>query len=462
MVAPRRIFLRGNNTLHSWRKIPISNQVSKRFVSQSAFNTDTKNNHKSTAAKNKEEQLAILSLPLPYLRAMDKSGFDPTTHQRSHVHYDPQTGKPIPRSAASRCSKECRIESCSLDATNSVYRILWKDGLESEYDSLWVEHEIAKWQGVNGSNPPKQNNNPQITLWSNMTDERVRNSELSMSFQTAVFADGGMRHALQALYQYGILLVTNTPTNDGGAGLAALASSLGGGSQKTNNPTSLLHHYRRGQENNHNKSSPELIMLPHGTDGPFRTLYGTVWSTASSGQEEGASIADSAYGQEGLPLHTDMTYQQDPPGLQIFTMAQPSTKGGESVYGDGFAVAERLRVVDPEAFETLRQTVRRYRCMDGATGWHLEAHAPVLSVRPNGRVVGIRHNDLDRLPDIPPFGSSLEEQQDFYSKLERAHQVWDDLLGMDEFRLVMPLKAGDTMVVANHVSPTNVVVLYSS
>jgi hypothetical protein len=36
--------------------------------------------------------------------------------------------------------------------------------------------------------------------------------------------------------------------------------------------------------------------------------------------------------------------------------------------------------------------------------------------------------------------------------LAEAHYEWDKLLSMDEFRLVMKLQPGDTMVVANHVS----------
>jgi alpha-ketoglutarate-dependent taurine dioxygenase len=99
-------------------------------------------------------------------------------------------------------------------------------------------------------------------------------------------------------------------------------------------------------------------------------LYGTVWSTTSGGQPEGTSIADSAYGIEGLPLHTDMTYHRDPPGLQIFTMVQPAGDGGgESIFCDGFAAADRLRKINPEAFVTLSETSRRYRGRERINTW---------------------------------------------------------------------------------------------
>jgi hypothetical protein len=140
------------------------------------------------------------------------------------------------------------------------------------------------------------------------------------------------------------------------------------------------------------------------------------------------------------------------PGLQIFTMVQPATDGGESVFGDGFAVANELKITAPGAFIMLSQTMRRYRCIDSATGWNLQARGPVISLR-NGMVESIRHNDLDRLPDLPPIGASSTDDMDaFYTSLDKAHASWDKLLAQDKFRLVMKLQPGDTMVVANQVS----------
>jgi alpha-ketoglutarate-dependent taurine dioxygenase len=374
---------------------------------------------------------------------MDSTRFDPMTHQRNDVPYDQHNGKPITQenklannNKKKKTQQSCKIEDCYFDPDCDSYHIQWSDGHTSEFASAWVEAELSKWQGKG---------NESRILWSNLTAEQVRDasSNLSITFEETVMEDDGMSRALLALYQYGIVLVTNTPTHDGGSGVAALTAALGGGSVKESNSTSLLHHYR---------TDPEFttINLPHGTDGPLRTLYGTIWSTSSAGQADGASVADSAYGHEGLPLHTDMTYLTDPPGLQIFTMDQPAEQGGESVYGDGFAIAERLRKTNPKAFATLSQTVRRYRSIDDTTGWHLEAHGPVISVR-NGQVVGIRHNDLDRLPDLPPVDWKDTEEA-FYDQLSDAHRAWDELVASDEFRLVLPLEPGDTMVVANQVS----------
>jgi hypothetical protein len=168
-------------------------------------------------------------------------------------------------------------------------------------------------------------------------------------------------------------------------------------------------------------------------------------------QGEGTSTADSAYGQGSLPLHTDLTYMLSPPGLQIFTMVTPADIGGDSVYADGFAAAELLRTEDPRAFDMLASTVRRYQCIDEEIGWYLEASGPVIETR-RGVVCGIRHNDLDRLPDLPSPCDALFDNDSFYEELAIAHASWDNILGRDSTRLVVKLRPGDTVVLANQVS----------
>lgn len=327
----------------------------------------------------------------------------------------------------------------------------------SYYSKDWVAQQLQYWQTTTTSEASDASScGPPRILWADLDEEAVRASTdlLSLPFPAILTRDDGMTQALRALYQYGILLVTETPIDDGGAGIAALGAALGGGAVK--NQLSIYQSYKQNGGGSSDSDHHHHLVLPHGTDGPLRTLYGTVWATSSSSQAEGSSRADSAYGTDGLPLHTDMTYHRDPPGLQIFTMAQPSQQGGESIFGDGFAAAERLRTRHPRAFQTLASTVRRYRCVDAETGWNLQATGPVIQTDCAGRVVAIRHNDLDRLPDLPPpphamNSSDSNTAESFYEQLEEAHDVWDGILGDDDIRLVMSLQAGETMVVANQV-----------
>lgn len=433
----------------------------------------------------------IRTLPVQYLRAMDTSCFHPITQQRTDCFFDKETGQPSSSSTSKRSQQQqpttnattttttattttvndhdgtntnCRhnnvtIQECTLQG--DCYRIIWSDGMISNYSLQWVQSTIQQWKGKAEIEPTNKNSYNDRHLWTGFTEEHIRSSSsfMCIPYKDVVSEQNGMFLALQTLYQYGILLVTNTPIQDQGVGIAVLAAALGGGSyQKRNNSTSLLHHYQNPMnisQDNHTDPVSMSIVLPHGTDGPMRTLYGTVWSTNTTGQSAGASIADSAYGQDSLPLHTDLTYYRDPPGLQIFTMIQPSRKdhdggGGTSIFADGFAAAEILRQQNPDAFTTLTQTIRRYRCIDQMTGWHLEANGPIVQTNVMGQVVQIRHNDLDRMPDLP--SSLADNVDDFYRRLDHAHEVWDSVLGRDDIRLQMQLQSGDTMVVANQVS----------
>src|SRR2546421_2478797 len=61
----------------------------------------------------------------------------------------------------------------------------------------------------------------------------------------------------------------------------------------------------------------------------------------------------SAYTQMGLELHTDLSNWREPPDVQLLFCLKSSVTGGESVFSDGFRVAEDLRIADPEAFRLL-------------------------------------------------------------------------------------------------------------
>lgn len=406
-----------------WTLLPLSRTVS----SQAGWRLKS-SLASSTESTLIEDDLTIKQLPPRFLRASDPSNFDPVTLQRCDVSYNASNGKPIPATGKPSCYE---IESCHLDEDDDEYRVTWSDGHKSEYTVDWVNEQLAHWNGSSLSSGR--------TLWTGLTEDQLRRSRDKTLNLTDLLTEAGMQKAIRSLHQYGILLVTNTPVDDNGAAIAAMASCLGGG--KVKNQTTLLRHYLEGDDDG-------TIMLPRGTDGPLRTLYGTVWFTSSSTQYAGTSIADSAYGHEGLPLHSDMTYYQDTAGLQIFTMVQPAEIGGESIYCDGFAAAQRLREIHPEAFETLSNTVRRYRCVDLNTGWHLEARGPIISVH-NGQIISIRHNDLDRLPDLPPYGLTEAETTEFYERLDDAHAAWDNILAQDDIRLVINMQKGDTIVVAN-------------
>mmetsp|Transcript_21875 Transcript_21875/g.62738 ORF Transcript_21875/g.62738 Transcript_21875/m.62738 type:complete len:531 (-) Transcript_21875:89-1681(-) len=466
--------------------------VSPSFRSSSASTADA-----ASARCLQEKHDPTRSLPRQYLRDADLSNYDATTYQRNDVIYDYTSGRPILNDIDMFKKKYEVLSWRHVDNSDDGMEgerveITWADNVVTTYPTTWLNEQSRLYASGDGrpSTPdtpvePTSKDDVQRIPWSNLTEKDVRasDSEMTISFEELIFGgvagdtsrwthkpddattNEGMDRAIEILYKYGLLLVTDTPVHDGGTGVAALAAAISGGDIKTSKNVSLLARYRENVQTHENEEAPVTI-LPDGTDGPLRTLYGNVWSTHSTAMAEGASQADSAYSSEGLPLHNDMCYFRNPPGLQIFCMAQPAVEGGESIFADGLAIAKKLRSQCPDAFDMLCRTTRRYRSIDTETGWHLEGRGPVISAVDHGHglppglrwgaITQVRHNDLDMLPDLPPLasngsGAPMDEAEadKWYSDLQSAHREWDTLLASDEFRLVMQLVPGDTVVVAN-------------
>mmetsp|Transcript_838 Transcript_838/g.3480 ORF Transcript_838/g.3480 Transcript_838/m.3480 type:complete len:235 (+) Transcript_838:971-1675(+) len=186
-------------------------------------------------------------------------------------------------------------------------------------------------------------------------------------------------------------------------------------------------------------------------------MYGEVWGTslAEMDMDAGLSVADSAYTQEALPLHTDMTYYMTPPGLQVFLMKKPAEIGGHSVFVDGLRVLELLERCRPRSLELLSEQVRHFVSYDDDQGWDLQAAAPVVSLFQHGgrrMLATLRHNDLDRLPlswrHLPD--SDGDTRMKVHLELYLAHALLDRIVASPALRLVLPLQAGEMAVVANH------------
>ena len=68
------------------------------------------------------------------------------------------------------------------------------------------------------------------------------------------------------------------------------------------------------------------------------TNYGLVFDVRSVAQPE-----NLAYSDLGLGLHTDNPYREPVPGFQALHALIVSPDGGESLFADGFALAEHVR-----------------------------------------------------------------------------------------------------------------------
>lgn len=164
------------------------------------------------------------------------------------------------------------------------------------------------------------------------------------------------------------------------------------------------------------------------------TNYGLLFEVRAVPEPE-----NLAYSDRGLGLHTDNPYREPVPGFQALHVLLAAPDGGESMFADGFAVAEQLRQEDAEAFEILARTPVpfAYRSKNAA----LSAERPLIQLSLRGEVVAVHYNNRSIQP--LPFAAAAAER--YY----RAYRRFAMLLREPRFMLRFMMRAGDLVVFDN-------------
>jgi gamma-butyrobetaine dioxygenase len=165
-----------------------------------------------------------------------------------------------------------------------------------------------------------------------------------------------------------------------------------------------------------------------------QTNYGLVFDVRSVPQPE-----NLAYSDLGLGLHTDNPYREPVPGFQVLHALIASREGGESLFADGFALAEHLRSTDPDAFAQLIQTPVPflYRSKDA----ELYAERPLIQLSCRGDVTAIHYNSRS----IAPLRLSAQDARPFYA----AYRRFAALLREPRFQMKYRLDTGDLVAFDN-------------
>ena len=164
------------------------------------------------------------------------------------------------------------------------------------------------------------------------------------------------------------------------------------------------------------------------------TNYGLVFDVRSVPQPE-----NLAYSDLGLGLHTDNPYREPVPGFQALHTLIASVEGGESLFADGFALAEHLRVSDSDAFAQLTQTPVPflYRSKDA----ELYAERPLIQLSCRGDVTAVHYNSRS----IAPLRLSAHAARPFYA----AYRRFAALLREPRFQMKFRLNTGDLVAFDN-------------
>ena len=164
------------------------------------------------------------------------------------------------------------------------------------------------------------------------------------------------------------------------------------------------------------------------------TNYGLLFDVRAVPQPE-----NLAYSDVGLGLHTDNPYREPVPGFQALHVLIAAPDGGESLFADGFALAQHLRQEDPAAFEILAATPVpfAYRSRNAA----LRAERPLIQLSGRGEVAAVHYNNRA----IQPLPFAAEAAERYY----RAYRRFALLLREPRFMLRFMMRAGDLVVFDN-------------
>jgi gamma-butyrobetaine dioxygenase len=154
------------------------------------------------------------------------------------------------------------------------------------------------------------------------------------------------------------------------------------------------------------------------------TNYGLVFDVRSVAQPE-----NLAYSDLGLGLHTDNPYREPVPAFQALHALTASPEGGDSLFADGFALAEHLRASAPEAFLLLTQTPIpfHYRSKDA----ELYAERPFIQLSCAGEIAAVHYNSRS----IAPLRLAPDRAARFYAAYRRFALLLRDPAYQLRFRL---------------------------
>jgi gamma-butyrobetaine dioxygenase len=146
-----------------------------------------------------------------------------------------------------------------------------------------------------------------------------------------------------------------------------------------------------------------------------------------------ADADSNAYTSFNLPLHTDLPTRELQPGLQFLHCLVNDAEGGESIFVDGFAIADALRQEEPQLFEALCEIPVEFRNKDRHSDYR--CLAPIIAVDALGRVTEIRMANFLR----GAFDTSVAQMPLLY----RAYRRLIAMTREPRFRLMQRLKPGE-------------------
>ena len=287
-------------------------------------------------------------------------------------------------------SNQRKIFTAKLDPKLHIKKAILKDNGKS-VDILWSDlkkpiNYTSNFFLENSNKSKKINDN--IKIW----DKKDIGKNIYVDFQNTI-SNEGFKEFLEKLYKFGFVVIQNCKTEM--SSVEKIANKIG---------------YVR------------------------ESIFGGLWSFESNND-----MADSAYTQDELRPHTDSTYSNDAPGLQLLLCCHYEATGGESIMVDGFKIAEKIYKENKDLYTLLSEIeVTGQYIGDGV---FLEAKRPIFKLNSNKELVQVSFNNYDRAA----FRMDDEKTLKFYD----AIREFDLIANNREYQWRHILKPGELLIFNN-------------
>ncbi|MBS4076053.1 TauD/TfdA family dioxygenase [Ameyamaea chiangmaiensis] len=164
------------------------------------------------------------------------------------------------------------------------------------------------------------------------------------------------------------------------------------------------------------------------------TNFGRVFDVRSKPSPDSA-----AYTSVNLPPHTDLPTRELQPGLQFLHCLVNDATGGESIFVDGFAIADAMRRERPACFATITTVPIAFWNRDDRTDYRWSA--PVIALDAHGDVSEVRFANFLRGP--------IEAEEGEMPAIYDALRLFQAMTREARFRIERRLAPGDMWVFDN-------------
>lgn len=288
--------------------------------------------------------------------------------------------------------------------------VVWDhDGMRSVYPGEWLH--AHRYMPEPAGNPAIEAR-PAPTPWDGALNDRVP----TFAYDEITGSEEGLLAWIEALAEYGLVLARGVPT----------------GPRPDLDPPGERSPVRRA------------VRAACGEVERFANHVACVRQDLFDSGTADMKVDASGYAQAltpiPLPLHTDVPCFDWPPGVLLLHCLQPAGTGGESIFVDGFRIAERLRAERPRAFEVLSSVPVTFKL--ASPGAELVARERMLELDAQGRMRVFRFS----VHEVQPLELPGDLVEPFYAAYHELCARMNDPANQVRFRL----EKGDMWATHNH------------